>query len=149
MKMNLRFTFLFFIFYGIFLAGFSQIQNLKFDHLSVEQGLSQGNVWDIYQDRLGFIWIATEDGLNKYDGYTFTIFRNNPADLFSLSNNNVRCIEEGANGDLWIGTRSGLNRYNVDSNRFDRFINIEDDRSSLSNNSIECIFFDSKGRLWI
>ncbi|HYI79218.1 MAG TPA: two-component regulator propeller domain-containing protein, partial [Chryseolinea sp.] len=82
-------------------------QELTFDHLSVKQGLSQANVWDIRQGKLGFIWIGTEDGLNMYDGYTFTIYRNNPADSTSISNSNVHCITEDRSGNLWVGTRLG------------------------------------------
>src|SRR5688572_32689825 len=80
-------------------------QNFEFDHLSVKQGLSQANVWDIHQSKLGFMWIGTEDGLNMYDGYSFTVYRNNPQDSTSISNSNVHCIEEDDNGNLWIGTR--------------------------------------------
>src|SRR5688572_28274818 len=74
----------------------SSSQSIRIDHLSVMQGLSQGTVVDIFQDRYKFIWVATEDGLNVYDGYEFTIYRNNPEDSFSLSNNNVDCITEDA-----------------------------------------------------
>ena len=79
-KMNLRFVFTLLTLLIISARGISQNQDLKFDHLSVQQGLSQGNVWDIYQGHLGFIWIGTEDGLNMYDGYSFKIFKHNPLD---------------------------------------------------------------------
>ena len=81
-------------------------QKIRFDHLSVKQGLSQGNVWDIYEDKLGFIWIATEDGLNLYDGYSFFVYRNNPADSFSISNNNIDRIIEDKVGNLWVATQN-------------------------------------------
>jgi ligand-binding sensor domain-containing protein len=83
-------------------------QRMKFDHLSDKEGLSQGNVLDIHQDKYGFIWIATEDGLNLYDGYECTVFRNNPKDSVSISNNNIICITEDKSGNLWIGTQAGL-----------------------------------------
>ena len=67
----------------------AQSQNLKFEHLTVEDGLSRSIVTGILQDRKGFIWMATYDGLNKYDGYNLTIYRHNPANFFSLSNNEV------------------------------------------------------------
>src|SRR5688572_971202 len=95
-------------------------QEIRFDHLSVKQGLSQGNVWDIHQDKMGFIWIATEDGVNVYDGYNFTVYRNNPADSFSISNNNVDHIVEDKDGNLWIATQHGLNFYNRKLNRFEQ-----------------------------
>ncbi|MEO8472704.1 MAG: two-component regulator propeller domain-containing protein [Chryseolinea sp.] len=148
MKMNLNFAFGLALLLIISITGTSQIQNLEFDQLSVEQGLSQGNVWDIYQDHLGFIWIATEDGLNVYDGYSFTIFRNNPADSFSISNGNIRCIAEGSNGDLWVATRGGLNLYHRDSGRFERFMSNGESKGAISSNLVEFLYFDSEGHLW-
>src|SRR5690606_21391249 len=124
-------------------------QNIRFDHLSVKQGLSQGNVWDIYQDHLGFIWVATEDGLNMYDGYTFTIFRNNPEDSTSLTNNNIDCIVEDKLGNLWIATQDGLNYYNRQNNNFERFVHDANDPSSLSNNDINYVYIDSKENVWV
>ena len=83
-----QWKFLFFL-TGFLIPGIVFSQEIRFDHLSVKQGLSQGNVWDVHQDKMGFIWIATEDGVNVYDGYNFTVYRNNPADSFSISNNNI------------------------------------------------------------
>ncbi len=124
-------------------------QKLRFDHLSVKENLSQGNVWDIYQDKLGFIWVATEDGLNLYDGYDFKVFRNSPVDSFSISANNVDCFAEDQEGNLWIGTQNGLNLYNRKLNRFERFYHDPVDPFSLSNNDIGHLTFDSKGNLWV
>src|SRR5687767_10421750 len=83
----------------------SQPKELVFERLSAEQGLSQANVWCVHQDKLGFIWMATEDGLNLYDGYDFRIFRHNQHDSTSISNNNVRWITEDADSNIWIGTQ--------------------------------------------
>jgi len=124
-------------------------QRLRFDHLSVKQGLSQGNVWDIYQDRFGFIWIGTEDGLNIYDGYKFTVHRSNPTDLFSLSANNVDCFAEDHEGNVWIGTQNGLNRYNRNLNRFERFMHDPDNDQSPGSDDIGHLLIDSKNNLWI
>ena len=74
MSKSIQYTILLFLQLTFFI-GFSQPKKLQFDHLFARQGLSQENVSDIYQDRLGFIWIGTEDGLNLYDGYSFTIFK--------------------------------------------------------------------------
>jgi ligand-binding sensor domain-containing protein len=133
------------------LAGQSKVrgQNFRFDHLSVKEGLSQGNVWDIYQDRFGFIWIGTEDGLNVYDGYKFTIYRNNPADTNSISANNVDCFAEDHEGNIWVGTQNGLNFYNRTLNRFERFMNDPGNDQSLGNNDIADLFVDSKHNLWV
>src|SRR5687768_11415630 len=67
---------------------------LKFTHLTVEDGLSQANISDILQDKLGFMWIGTEDGLNRYDGYSFKVFTNDVRNKYSISTNHVRCIAE-------------------------------------------------------
>jgi ligand-binding sensor domain-containing protein len=124
-------------------------QEIRFDHLSVKQGLSQGNVWDVHQDKFGFIWIATEDGVNVYDGYTFTIYRNNPADSFSISNNNIDHIVEDKDGNLWIATQHGLNFYNRKLNRFERHMHDPKNPRSLSNDDVGEIYIDKKNRLWI
>jgi ligand-binding sensor domain-containing protein len=124
-------------------------QKLRFDHLSVKQGLSQANVWDIHQDRFGFIWIGTEDGLNIYDGYKFNVYRNNPAEPHSISANNVDCFAEDQQGNIWIGTQNGLNMYNRNLNRFERFMHDATDPESIGSDDISHLFVDSKNNLWI
>jgi signal transduction histidine kinase/CheY-like chemotaxis protein/ligand-binding sensor domain-containing protein len=136
-----------FLIFGVIPTGIAQ--NLEFQHFGGNEGLSQNNVWDLQQDRLGFIWVATEDGLNVFDGYDFKIFRNDPADSFSISGNFIDCIAEDKNGEVWIGTQSGLNHYNRILNRFERFMNDPKDSFSISSNNIEDIFFDSKNTLWV
>jgi ligand-binding sensor domain-containing protein len=114
----------------------------------VKEGLSQGNVWSVHQDKFGFTWIATEDGLNLYDGYTCTIFRNSPGDSTSISNNYTRCIAEDKEGNIWIGTREGLNMYDRKMNRFNRFPDLTD-KDSPANSFIFSLFVDSKDNLCI
>jgi ligand-binding sensor domain-containing protein len=93
---------------------FSQSADIRFKHLRIEDGLSQSSVHAIAQDRIGFLWFGTEDGLNRYDGYTFTVYRHDPLDSFSISDNYITRLLTGRNGDLWIGTfNGGLNRYEV------------------------------------
>src|SRR5688572_26009876 len=77
-------------------------QGLKFNHLLVKRGQAEGNMLAIKQDKFCFIWIATEDGLNMFDGYTFTIFRNSSKDSSSINSNNVYCITEDKVGNFWI-----------------------------------------------
>ncbi|MFT4929437.1 MAG: hypothetical protein ACI8WB_005570, partial [Phenylobacterium sp.] len=84
----------------------------RFDRLSVEHGLSQSSVLSIVQDRKGFLWFATQDGLNRYDGYSFKVFRHNPDDAHSISGNSINTLTIDSAGVLWIGTLGGgLNRY--------------------------------------
>ncbi|MCX6566658.1 MAG: response regulator [Candidatus Aminicenantes bacterium] len=110
--------------------------------------MSQGSAFSIVQDRQGFIWIATEDGLNRYDGYRFQIYRPSD-DPNSISDVFNRAIFVDSRGDIWVGTNSGLNRYNRDQDNFTRFFNDPQDPQSLSNNSISSIYESRSGTLWI
>lgn len=97
------------------------------------QGLSQGMINDMLQDKEGFIWIATKGGLNRYDGYSFKIFTNDPQDTSSISSNAVNSLLEDRNGRLWIGTSDGgVNVYNKKTGRFLRITRA----SGLSGNRI-------------
>jgi len=93
--------------------------------------------------------MGTEDGLNLYNGYDFTVFRYDADDSTSISNNSIQCIAEDKDGTLWIGTHGGLNRYDRALNNFERFRNIPDNRESLSNNNVTSVFSDSNNRLWV
>ena len=77
------------------------VRHLKFSHLTTNDGLSQGYVTAILQDRRGFMWFATRDGLNRYDGNTFIVYKNNPNDPTSLSSNFIQALMEDDHGDLW------------------------------------------------
>jgi PAS domain S-box-containing protein len=120
----------------------------SFVRLSIQDGLSQGSGQAIIQDRRGFIWIGTEDGLNRYDGYRFRVFRPS-ADPSTLSNNSATVLFEDSQGAIWVGTNSGLNRYNRDLDNFTRFFNDPNDPQSLSHNTIYSICEDRSGTLWI
>lgn len=127
----------------------SQSRNIEFERISIDDGLSQSSVFSIIQDSKGFIWIGTLDGLNKYDGYNFMIYRSIPNNENSLSHNTVFKLYEDSEGTLWIGTLGGgLNKYVPE---IDGFIHYELDNSehSLSNNNVRSIFEDSKNNLWI
>ena len=83
---------------------YAQNIDLVFEHISTEQGLSEGSIYAILQDDKGFLWIGTKDGLNKYDGYNFTYFKSDPSDSSSLSDNHVYSIMQDSHGTMWIGT---------------------------------------------
>ncbi|MBO3699290.1 two-component regulator propeller domain-containing protein [Roseivirga sp. E12] len=89
--------------------------------INTSDGLSNSIVYDIHKDAEGFIWMATDNGLNRYDGYTFKEFYHSEIDPHSISSNTVRSIEEGPDGDLWVGTFDGLNRFNKKTEQFERF----------------------------
>jgi diguanylate cyclase (GGDEF)-like protein len=84
------------------------IRPIRFDRLSLEQGLSQSTVWDIFQDRTGYVWLATEDGLNRFDGASVKVYRHDPSDAASLPGSFVYDIKEDAAGNLWLATINGL-----------------------------------------
>ncbi len=96
----------------------AQTKNIQFKHLTVDDGLSHSWVHSIIQDKFGFIWLGTDDGLNRYDGNTFRIYRNTPKNMYSISSNGILCIYEDTKGNLWIGTRQGLNLYDRENDRF-------------------------------
>lgn len=124
--------------------------DLVFSNISVEQGLSHSDVYCITQDSKGFMWFGTGDGLNRYDGYTFTIFKHDPQDSLSLSQNFVLELLEDKTGALWVGTRGGgLNRFNHKTQQFTRFMADSSRTDAISDNNIWAVFIDSQQQLWI
>jgi signal transduction histidine kinase/ligand-binding sensor domain-containing protein len=128
--------------------------NLRFDRISVEQGLSHSTVNCILQDRYGFIWLGTEDGLNRYDGYELTVYKHDPDEPGSLSHNRVWTLFEDSAGVLWIGTYGGgLNRFDRDRGQFTRyeagdFGNVTDEPEEFRN-VVSAIGEQPPGTLWI
>ncbi|KPA11016.1 chemotaxis protein CheY, partial [Candidatus Magnetomorum sp. HK-1] len=97
--------------------------NYRFHLLSIEDGLSSGYITDLHQDQTGFIWIATSNGLNRYDGQNFKVYRNEPDNPDSLSHSSINDITETKDGILWIATSDGLNRFDPKTNQIKRFFN--------------------------
>lgn len=109
-----------------------------FETISTEQGLSQGLINDILQDKDGFIWIATKGGLNRYDGYSFKIFTTDPEDTVSISSNAVSNLLEDSKGRLWAGTYDGgVNVYDKKTGQFLRIVHKKNENTSLSSNRID------------
>ncbi|MCH8957030.1 hypothetical protein IIA28_17180, partial [candidate division KSB1 bacterium] len=122
---------------------------LEFERLSVEHGLSQSTVNGILQDREGYMWFGTLNGLNKYDGYRFVDFRHNPNDPNSISSDQICALYEDNKGNLWVGTLEGLNRFDPANDRFVVYKYDLGDPRSLSNNLVLAIHEDRSGFLWI
>jgi PAS domain S-box-containing protein len=123
---------------------------VRFIHLSQDDGLSQNAGLAFLQDSHGFMWIGTQDGLNRYDGQTFTVFKNDPDDPGSLSNNSINALAEDRDGFLWIATwGGGLNRFDPRTQQFTRFQHDPDNPISLSNDTVTSILQDSAGAIWI
>lgn len=113
---------------------------LVFSQLNANNSLSQGPITCILKDKQGFIWFGTEDGLNKYDGYQFKIFRNNPDDPKSISSSNIKCLYEDKAGDLWVGTSGGgISKYNKNDDSF----------TSYGKGVILSLFESSDATFWI
>ncbi|MBQ5939817.1 two-component regulator propeller domain-containing protein [Massilia sp. AB1] len=128
-------------------AGATQ-RSLRFEHLSIEEGLSQQSALTMLQDRQGFMWFGTQAGLNRYDGYRMTVYRNDPNDSSSLPDNFVSASFEDADGRLWFGTKGGLARFDARSARFERFVP-PDDLERRGNRSVNAIAAAPKGALWL
>ncbi|WP_187260508.1 two-component regulator propeller domain-containing protein [Pontibacter beigongshangensis] len=128
---------------------FSQKADFSFRHLSISAGLSQSSVISIAQDHNGLMWFGTRDGLNKYDGHTFTQYKHNPKDAYTISNNDITELLVDTQGDLWIGTFHGLNRYDYQQNRFIRFEHEDENSASISNNNVWSVCEDRQGDVWI
>ncbi|RMH95858.1 MAG: hypothetical protein D6681_12860 [Calditrichaeota bacterium] len=125
-------------------------KNVSIEHLNTEDGLSDNAIRCILQDNHGFIWIGTENGLNRYDGNDFKIFQKNPNDSKSLQDNRIKTLYQDGAGNLWVGTvAGGLYRYNPSFENFDHWKKETSADSSLSNNGINIICEDSSGFLWI
>ncbi|MCK5278676.1 MAG: histidine kinase, partial [Cyclobacteriaceae bacterium] len=141
---------LIFLFQCIFNITINAQQDIKFRHYSAEEGLSQVTCKAILQDSKGFIWIGTTDGLNRFDGYQFKVFRHNPEDSTSLSNSFITSLLEDQLGNLWVGTNGGgLNLYMPESQSFRHFQKTVNDSSSLSDNKVMCLLENIQGNLWI
>lgn len=125
-------------------------QQVRFDHLSLEEGLPQSVVQCILQDRHGFMWFGTQDGLIRYDGYEFKVYRYDPGDPHSLSNSLIQALYEDRQGAIWVGTSGGgLDRFDRQTERFIHYRNDPTDPTSLSHNNVNTIYEDSAGALWV
>ena len=123
---------------------------LRFDHINIEQGLSQSSVRVIFQDSRGFIWFGTEDGLNRYDGYSFKTYKPDPDTRHSLSDRWITSIVEDGQGYLWIATRQGgVNRYDPRSEEFTHFRHDYSNPLSVGSDRINTLYIDKKGNLWL
>jgi ligand-binding sensor domain-containing protein/signal transduction histidine kinase len=124
--------------------------NIRFVHVNAEDGLSQSVVHCMLQDRQGFMWFGSEDGLNRYDGYKFLIFRPELDNRASISDRWITALFEDNKGFLWVGTRQGgLNRYDPATDQFTHYTNDPGRSNSLVSDYVTVIFEDSRGRLWV
>lgn len=131
-------------------AVFSQNKSLNFKHIGIAEGLSQINISCIFQDSQGFMWFGTRDGLNRYDGYKFIVYRYDDKNKNSISNNFIHDIAEDKNGNIWIATEGGgINKFDVKHDRFTRYTHNSHKPKSISSSSVNKLVFDENGNLWV
>jgi ligand-binding sensor domain-containing protein len=126
----------------VYLSASSQVSTYNFRTITTNDGLSDGVIRSICQDKYGFIWIGTSYGLNRFDGTTIKSFFNKSGDTTSLRDNYVQALFRDADGDLWVGTRTGLSRYDYRTNCFVNFY-------STNDLGINVIRQDKKGNIWL
>jgi len=139
----------FILFLLIYNSVYSQNTNLRFEHLNTDDGLSHNHIMEILQDSKDFIWIATQDGLNRYDGNQFKVLRHIPGNPNSLPDYAVNTLCEDDDGIFWIGTREGLVKYDAVNETYKTLSNNPEENSSLSHNFVSVIKRDSEGNIWV
>lgn len=126
-----------------FIAAEAQQTSIPFTHLSSVDGLSQNSINCILKDRYGYMWFGTQDGLNRYDGYRFVVYRHKLKDSASLPSNDITALCEDGAGNLWIGTNNGgLSQYNRKNNSFNNF-------KTTASESVTALYEDKQNKLWI
>ncbi|MDD2307746.1 MAG: two-component regulator propeller domain-containing protein [Prolixibacteraceae bacterium] len=129
--------------------GIEAVNNLNFDFYSQEHGLSSNQIHSILQDKKGWMWFGTSQGACRFDGYKFTVFKNDAEDSTSLKGNLVRAIFEDRKGQLWIGTENGgLNKFNREKENFQHLFS-SGTQTELKDASVTSIHEDKTGNLWV
>ncbi len=121
-------------------------QNINFSRLTINDGLSQNTIYSIFQDKTGFVWIGTEDGLNRFDGYEFKVYRHLPYDKNSIRSNQINNIYENKDGDLWIATSTGLDFFN---RKTENFKHIDLKQPAGTSSFITYVCGDKYGKIWL
>lgn len=127
----------------------AQPRYARFGHLTVDDGLSSNRIRYIYRDSKDYLWIGTEEGLDKYNSYEIKKYHFEENQPGSISSNNILCIYEDRKKNLWFGTVNGLNLFDPVKDNFKVFKNNPDDNNSINSNYVSGINEDKDGNLWI
>ncbi len=128
----------------------SRLVSPRFETLGLKDGLSQGSIYQILQDRHGFIWLGTQDGLNRYDGQSFKVYRSQPFDTTTINEGWEWDIEEDKDGFIWVATwGGGLNRFNPVTEKFTRYTHDDEDSTSIPSDRVRSLLATDDGTLWI
>src|SRR6267142_946051 len=121
-----------------------------FHHLTPENGLSHPSVYGVAQDRAGFLWFTTQDGVSRYDGYRFKVFQHDPSNPASLAENDSSPMVVDDDGSIWIGTwGGGLDRFDPATETFQHFRKSANDPRSLKDDRIQVLLRDRRGAIWV
>ena len=130
-------------------SGYAQNQHLNILHYKISNGLSQNYTTSICQDKFGYIWIGTQDGLNRFDGYEFKIYRQNPSDKQSLSDNYIIDLFAAQDSSLWIVNNNGLEVYDCKTDKFNSILEAKQDKNSSYLTKIKAVTVDDTKTVWI
>ncbi|WP_200979204.1 two-component regulator propeller domain-containing protein [Echinicola sp. 20G] len=148
-RLTASFTLLFVLCSLFVLKGFSQTSNYLFGSISVDNGLSNNNVTDIYKDDIGYVWMATNSGLNRYDGRKFKVFKNEPNDTTSISENSIRRIMPGPDNQLWLLNRNNIFEvYLPMSESFESDLSVFASQYQLASENVNLVYRDKNSRFW-
>ncbi len=132
---------------GMLYAKYEEAE-VKFGHLGIEEGLSHASVFAILQDRDGFMWFGTQDGLHKFNGYDFTVYKHEPNDPNSIGTSWITVLHQDAEGIIWVGTEQGLSRFNRNRDIFIHYL-MYPDPDDPADNSVQGITDTNDGKLWV
>jgi len=135
------------VFWGIDLSG--QVLNLEFERFNTKDGLSQNHVFAIVQDHSGFLWFGTDDGLNRFDGHEFRVFKHSEADTNTINDNSIRALLVARDSSIWIGTNGGICRYFPKTEKIIRYVTDYTDVTRLSGSQVSSIMEAENGNIWI
>lgn len=127
----------------------AQQESIEFEHYSIDQGMYETNITCIVQDNIGFLWFSTNSGIEKYDGYNFTAYKNDPDDKNSIDNAFANTLYKDTEGNIWIGNKRGFDLIDYNKEDFTHFKPHPKELETKTNNHVNSICEDKEGKLWI